>query len=47
MARAYRNMRMIALVGGIHGAFGLSESDCVVDVMAIRGCAEPEPGTPS
>ncbi len=29
MARAYRKMTMLTLVGGIHGTFGLSESDCV------------------
>ena len=34
MARAYRKMRMLTLVGGIHGTFGLSESDCVNSAIA-------------
>ena len=29
MARAYPTMRAITIVGGIHGTFGLSQSDCV------------------
>lgn len=29
MARVYRNSRMVTLVGGLHGTFGLAESDCV------------------
>lgn len=29
MARVYRNSRMLTLVGGLHGTFGLAESDCV------------------
>jgi pimeloyl-ACP methyl ester carboxylesterase len=34
MARVYREMRMLTLVGGIHGTFGLSESDCVDSAIA-------------
>jgi pimeloyl-ACP methyl ester carboxylesterase len=34
MARTYRRMRMITLVSGIHGTFGLSESPCVDDPIA-------------
>lgn len=34
MARTYRNMRTLTLVGGIHGTFGLSESDCVDTAIA-------------
>jgi len=29
MARTYPTMRAITLVGGIHGTFGLSQSQCV------------------
>lgn len=29
MARVYRNSRMVTLVGGLHGTFGLAESQCV------------------
>mgnify|MGYP002139904099 FL=1 len=34
MARTYRRMRMLTLVGGIHGTFGLSESPCVNSAIA-------------
>jgi pimeloyl-ACP methyl ester carboxylesterase len=34
MARTYRGMRMLTLVGGIHGTFGLSESSCVDSTIA-------------
>ncbi len=34
MARTYRKMRMLTLVGGIHGIFGLSESECVDSAIA-------------
>ena len=29
MARVYRNSRMVTLVGGLHGTFGLAQSACV------------------
>jgi len=29
MARVYRNSRMVTLVGGLHGTFGLAQSECV------------------
>lgn len=29
MSRVYRSMRMVTLVGGLHGTFGLGESECV------------------
>lgn len=29
MAGVYRNSRMMTLVGGLHGTFGLAQSDCV------------------
>jgi pimeloyl-ACP methyl ester carboxylesterase len=34
MARTYPTMRAMTLVGGIHGTFGLSQSDCVDDAIA-------------
>lgn len=34
MARTYPTMRPITIVGGIHGTFGLSQSDCVDDAIA-------------
>ncbi|MHB1139315.1 MAG: alpha/beta fold hydrolase [Microthrixaceae bacterium] len=34
MARTYPTMRAITIVGGIHGTFGLSQSDCVDDAIA-------------
>ncbi len=34
MARAYPTMRAITLVGGIHGTFGLSQSECVDTALA-------------
>lgn len=33
MARTYPTMRPITIVGGIHGTFGLSQSDCVDDAI--------------
>ncbi len=34
MARTYPTMRPITIVGGIHGTFGLSQSDCMDDAIA-------------
>lgn len=34
MARVYRKMRMVTLVGGLHGTFGLSQSPCVDSTIA-------------
>jgi pimeloyl-ACP methyl ester carboxylesterase len=34
MARTYPTMRPITIAGGIHGTFGLSQSDCVDDTIA-------------
>ena len=34
MARVYRKMRMLTLVGGLHGTFGLSQSACVDNTIA-------------
>lgn len=34
MARAYPTMRAITIVGGIHGTFGLSQSECVDTAIA-------------
>ena len=34
MARTYRSMRMLTLVGGVHGTFGLGQSDCVNSAIA-------------
>lgn len=42
MARTYPTMRAMTLVGGIHGTFGLSQSDCVDDAIAqVLISAEP------
>ena len=34
MARTYRRMRMLTLVGGVHGTFGLGQSACVNSAIA-------------
>jgi pimeloyl-ACP methyl ester carboxylesterase len=42
MARTYPTMRAMTLVGGIHGTFGLSQSDCVDNTIAqVLISAEP------
>ena len=42
MARTYPTMRALTLVGGIHGTFGLSQSECVntpIAEMLVSGKA--------
>ena len=44
MARTYRRMRMLTLVGGVHGTFGLGQSDCVdTNIAAFLLSATPPP----
>lgn len=44
MARVYRSMRMVTLVGGVHGIYGLGESECVnvpISEFLISGNVPP------